>query len=137
MDNLTKEQRRKNMQAIKSKDTIIELKLRKALWQKGYRYRINYNNLPGRPDIVFTKKKIAIFCDSEFWHGYDWRNRKERIKSNRDYWIKKIERNIERDRYINQQLESQGWQVLRFWGREIQENLDYCISLIEIKFNSK
>lgn len=131
MDNLTKDQRHKNMQAIRSKDTRIEIKLRKALWRRGYRYRKNYSSLPGKPDIVFVKQKVAIFCDSEFWHGFDWDNRKGKIKSNRDYWIKKIERNIERDKYINQQLESQGWKVMRFWGKEIEKNLDWCILCIE------
>ena len=97
MDDLTPEQRKKNMRAIRSKDTTIELALRKALWQRGIRYRKNYKGLIGKPDIVITKYRIAVFCDSDFWHGYDWENRKARIKSNRDYWIPKIERNMKRD----------------------------------------
>lgn len=72
MDVLTKEQRRKNMQSIRSKDTSIELALRKALWNQGYRYRKNYKKLPGKPDIALTRYKIAVFCDSEFFHGKDW-----------------------------------------------------------------
>ena len=96
MDDLTPEQRRKNMQAIKSKDTSIEIALRKALWNQGIRYRKNYKALPGKPDIAITKYKIAVFCDSDYWHGYDWENRSQRIKSNRDYWIPKIERNMKR-----------------------------------------
>ena len=79
MDNLTKEQRKKTMQAIKSKNTKIEVTLRKELWERGYRYRINYNKLPGNPDIVFISKKIAIFCDGEFWHGYNWDENKKKI----------------------------------------------------------
>jgi DNA mismatch endonuclease (patch repair protein) len=119
------------MQAIKSSNTSIEIKLRNALWSNGYRYRKNYTKLIGKPDIVFIKKKIAIFCDSEFWHGYDWENRKNSIKSNSEYWIGKIERNIERDKHINHQLRAQGWIVLRFWGKEIEKNIDYCLDTIE------
>lgn len=119
MDRLTKDQRRKNMQAVKNKDSKIEVLLRKALWQKGYRYRKNYKLLEGKPDIVLIKHKIAIFCDSEFWHGYDWNNKKEEIKSNKDFWIKKIESNIKRDIKVNESLKSQGWKVIRFWGQEI------------------
>ena len=114
MDDLTPEQRRRNMQAIKSKDTTIELALRKALWHEGIHYRKNYKILPGKPDIVLTKYKIAVFCDSDYWHGYDWENRQNRIKSNRDYWVPKIERNMERDQEVNRQLEESGWTVLRF-----------------------
>jgi len=89
VDNLTKEQRHKNMQNIRSKDTGIEIMLRKALWAKGYRYRKNYNALPGKPDIVLMKHKIAIFCDSEFFHGKDWEVLKPRLEksNNGDYWI--------------------------------------------------
>ena len=88
--------RSRNMKAIKSKDTCIEKILRKALWSKGYRYRKNYSKLPRKPDIVFVREKIAVFCDSEFWHGKDWDRENCKIKSNREYWIKKIERNIQR-----------------------------------------
>lgn len=94
MDRLTKEQRRKNMQAVRNKDSKIEIALRSALWSKGYRYRKNYTKLEGKPDIVIPKYKLAIFCDSEFWHGYNWDTRKHDIKSNKDFWIKKIEGNI-------------------------------------------
>lgn len=131
MDRLTKEQRHKNMQAVKNKDSQIELKLRSALWQKGYRYRKNYSKLEGKPDIVLLKYKIAIFCDSEFWHGYNWQIRKNDIKSNKDFWIKKIEGNIQRDKNVNEILKAQGWKVLRFWGNEIKKNLDECVSKIE------
>ena len=88
-----------NMRKIHSKDTSIELLLRKALWHKGYRYRKNYKVLPGSPDIVLTKYKIAIFCDSEFFHGKDWEILKLRLEKgkNPDFWIKKIERNRNHD----------------------------------------
>lgn len=130
-DDLTPEQRRKNMQAIKSKDTAIELSLRKALWQKGIRYRKNYRELPGKPDIAITKHKIAIFCDSEFWHGYDWENRKNWIKSGHDYWYPKIERNMRRDQEVNNELSNMGWTVLRFWGFQIKKELNGCVQNIE------
>ena len=129
-DDLTPEQRRRNMQAIKSKDTTIELALRKALWGKGIRYRKNYKMLIGKPDIAITKYKIAVFCDSEYWHGYDWKNRNQKIKSNREYWIPKIERNMARDKEVNEALEQEGWTVIRFWEQQIRKNLDACVNEI-------
>ena len=119
------------MKAVKNKDSKIEILLRKALWSKGYRYRKNYTKLEGKPDIVLQKYKVAIFCDSEFWHGYDWEVRKQDIKSNQDFWIKKIEGNIQRDVTVNKILKDQGWKVVRFWGKDIQKNLDACIDKIE------
>lgn len=126
-DDLTPEQRRRNMQAIKSKDTTIELALRKALWSKGIRYRKNCKTLIGKPDIAITKYKIAVFCDSEYWHGYDWENRNQKIKSNREYWIPKIERNMARDQKVNAALEQEGWTVIRFWERQIRKELNSCV----------
>ena len=120
-----------NMQQIKCKDSQIELLLRKALWRKGYRYRKNVKSVYGRPDIAFIGKKIAIFCDSEFWHGYDWENRKSDIKVRQDFWIPKIDRTIERDKEVTQKLESEGWIVIRFWGKEIKSNLNECVLRIE------
>lgn len=131
MDDLTPEQRKKNMRAIRSKDTTIELVLRKALWQRGIRYRKNYKGLLGKPDIVITKYRIAVFCDSDFWHGYDWENRKARIKSNQDYWIPKIERNMKRDREVTATLVEQGWIVLRFWEHTIRKELEECVEDIQ------
>lgn len=133
MDNLTAEQRHKNMQYIRSKNTSIEVKLRKALWHKGYRYKKNLASLPGKPDIVLTKQKIVIFCDSEFFHGKDWEVLKPRILKgdNPDYWLKKIERNMERDRENDRALLAMGWTVIRFWGKEIMKNTDECIRVIE------
>lgn len=133
MDVLTPEQRRKNMQHIKSKDTTIEIALRKALWEKGYRYRKNYKALPGKPDIAITKYKIAVFCDSEFFHGKDWEIKRPKLlnSKNSEYWISKIERNMERDRKNEQQLLFLGWTVIRFWGKEILKNTDECVRVIE------
>lgn len=130
MDKLTKEQRHKNMVAVKNKDSNIELVLRKILWDNGYRYRKNYSKVYGKPDIVFIGKKVAVFCDSEFWHGYSWKENKDKIHSNKDFWIKKIERNMERDEEVNKKLENEGWTVLRFWGKEITKNLRECFEKI-------
>ena len=131
MDRLTPEQRHKNMQAIKNKDSEIELILRKELWKRGLRYRKNVKNVFGHPDIAFIGKKVAVFCDSEFWHGYDWDNRKKDIKSRRDFWIPKIERNMQRDIEVTDVLKSEGWTVLRFWGKEINKDVCKCADIIE------
>lgn len=133
MDNLKKEQRKKNMQHIKAKDTQIEILLRKALWAKGIRYRKNNTNLPGKPDIVLTKYKIAIFCDGEFFHGKDWEVLKPRLEksNNSDYWISKISRNRERDDEVNKQLLFEGWTVIRFWGKDIKKHTEECVKVIE------
>ena len=136
-DDLTPEQRRKNMQAIRSKDTSIELRLRKALWDRGIRYRKNYKKLIGKPDIAVTKYKIAVFCDSDYWHGYDWENRSQRIKSNREYWIPKIERNMARDQEVNEALARDGWTVLRFWEWQIKKQLDDCVDEILAAVSAK
>lgn len=129
-DDLTPGQRRRNMQAIRSKDTTIELLLRKTLWERGVRYRKNYKKLIGKPDIAITKYKIAVFCDSDYWHGYDWENRNQRIKSNRDYWVPKIERNMKRDQEVTERLQHEGWIVLRFWEWQIRKNLSECVENI-------
>ena len=130
MDKHTPEQRRKNMQAVKCKNTDIEVALRKELWSRGIRYRKNSKDILGKPDIVFKGKKVAVFCDSEFWHGFDWEHKQNEIKSNRDFWIPKIERNIERDKEVNSALEADGWIVLRFWGNEIKKDVEGCADLI-------
>ena len=122
-----------NVKNIRSKDTAIEIRLRKALWQKGYRYRKNYKELPGCPDIVLTKYKIAIFCDGEFFHGKDWEVLKPRLEqsNNSQFWINKISRNIERDDEVNKKLLFLGWTVIRFWGKDIKKNTDECVKVIE------
>ncbi len=134
MDVFTKEQRHKVMSNIRSKDTSIEVKLRKALWHKGYRYRKNYKELPGRPDIALTKYKIAIFCDSEFFHGKDWYTvLQPRLQRGNNYgfWEEKILRNMERDSENNKKLLFLGWTVIRFWGDEIKKDVEKCVSVVE------
>ena len=133
-DRLTAEQRKKCMSNIHSKDTEIELEFRKALWQKGYRYRKNYSKLPGKPDIAMPKYKLAIFCDSEFFHGKDWDEslHAQILRgSNAEFWEKKILRNMERDREVNSELNDLGWTVLRFWGKDIKKKLDECVRIVE------
>lgn len=137
MDKHTPEQRRKNMQAVKNKDSQIEILLRKELWKRGIRYRKNVNKIFGKPDIVFIGKKVAVFCDSEFWHGYNWEERKKDFKSHQEFWIPKIERNIERDKEVTAKLESEGWTVIRFWGNEIKKNTAQCADIIEKVVDSK
>ena len=105
--------------------------MRKALWHEGIRYRKNLKTLPGKPDIAITKYKIAIFCDGELWHGKDWKTRKESIKTNRDYWIPKIERNIARDNENERKLQCMGWVIMRFWGKDITKNLVDCVNEIK------
>ena len=121
------------MRKIHSKDTSIELQLRKALWHKGYHYRKNYRALPGSPDIVLTKYKIAIFCDSEFFHGKDWEILKLRLEKgkNPDFWIKKIERNRNRDFENDRKLLFLGYTVLHFWGQDITKHTNECLQAIE------
>lgn len=133
MDRLTKEQRHRNMKNIKNKNTGIEVTLRKALWSKGYRYRKNDKKLPGKPDIVLSKYKIAIFCDSEFFHGKDWEVLKPQLErgKNAEFWIKKISGNQQRDDEVNKQLQYLGWTVIRFWGKDIMKRTDECIQVIE------
>ena len=132
-DVLTKEQRSRNMKNIKASDTQIELLLRKALWGKGYRYRKNVKGLPGKPDIVITKYKIAIFCDGEFFHGKDWDLLKEKLKNsnNGEFWIKKISRNIEHDNDVDKELLFLGYTVLHFWGNDIKKHIDECVKAVD------
>lgn len=130
MDKLTPEQRRKNMQHVRNKDSQIELKLRRALWHAGLRYRKNVRAVFGCPDVVFLRLKIAVFCDSEFWHGFDWEKRKHDFKSRQEFWIPKIERNMARDREVNERLTAEGWTVLRFFGKEIKRDVDKCVRIV-------
>ena len=126
----TSPKRSSHMKKIKSRNTKPEISFRRALWKSGIRYRITYKKLPGCPDIVIAKSKIVIFIDGEFWHGYDWKNKRDRIKDNRDYWIPKIERNMERDIEINEQLLQAGFKVYRFWTKQVNSELEKCISEI-------
>jgi DNA mismatch endonuclease (patch repair protein) len=125
------EQRRKNMSHIKSCNTSIEILLRRALWHAGIRYRKNFKDLPGKPDIAITKYKIAVFCDGEFWHGKDWETKKNKIKTNRDFWISKIERNIIRDNENDKKLMNMGWVTLHFWGDDINRKPEDCLNEIK------
>lgn len=131
-ENVT-EQRSKNMSRIRGKDTKIEVALRKALWNRGYRYRKNYRALPGSPDICLTKYKIAIFCDSEFFHGKDWEILKPRVEkgNNGAYWSKKIQENMERDNENDKKLLFLDWTVIHFWGKDILKHTDECVKVIE------
>jgi DNA mismatch endonuclease, patch repair protein len=128
--NTTKE-RSELMKKIRSSGTKPEVTLGKALWKKGYRYRKHYKKLPGKPDFVFVRYKIAIFIDGEFWHGFNWEEKKSKIKANRDYWIPKIEKNIKRDQQNNKLIKKMSWKVLRFWEKQITTDLDRCIKKIE------
>lgn len=119
------------MKKIKSKKTKPEIVLRNALRKERIKFK-GYNDfLPGKPDIVLLKKKLVIFIDGEFWHGYKWKEKKKRIKVHRDYWIPKIERTIKRDKNNNLKLKKLGWQVLRFWEHEIKKDLPKCIRKIK------
>ena len=118
----------KIMSAIRSKDTKMEIVLRKELWHRGLRYRKNYRKLPGKPDIVFLRTKIAIFIDGDFWHGHNWAIRNygsqaEEMKRYSPFWQNKIKRNIERDLDQTISLRDDGWIVLRYWESDIKDNL--------------
>ena len=122
----TTKQRSKTMAKIRGKNSVPELLLRKALWAKNIRFRLHRKDLPGRPDLVIEKYKLVVFVDGDFWHGYQWQLRKP--KSNQSFWIPKIERNMQRDRFVNQQLTEMGYTVMRFWEHEIRNNLKACIN---------
>lgn len=126
----TTKQRSRLMSKIRSHDTKSELKLRKALWSLGYRYRKNVNKLPGCPDIVFGKFKLIIFIDGEFWHGYNWEAKKNKLKTNRGFWIPKIERNMIRDEQNNKLLTEQGWNIMRFWEKQVKKDFNSCLNSI-------
>lgn len=131
MDVLDKQQRHKNMSHIRSKNTKAEVLLRKALWHRGIRYRKNYKELPGKPDIVLTRYKIAIFVDGDFWHARGHQDHPgEQVATNKEFWQKKLKDNVERDREVNDELTEEGWLVLRFWESDIKKNLDDCVNQI-------
>ena len=125
------------MRAVKNKGSKIETMLQKELWHRGLRYRKNAKTVYGKPDIVFIGKKVAVFCDSEFFHGYDWEIKSKEIKSNREFWIPKIEKNMQRDKEVTDKLTSEGWTVLRFWGNDIKKHLSQCADIIESVVKSK
>jgi len=119
------------MKKIKSTGTSPEISLGKEIWKRGYRYRKHYKKIPGKPDFVFVKGRVAVFIDGEFWHGFNWEEKKQKIKSNRDYWLPKIERNIKRDKENNKSLKKMGWVVIRFWEKEVKKDLIGCADIIE------
>lgn len=131
MDVHSVEQRRRNMQAIKSKGSREEVQLAKALWSRGYRYRKNDRSVFGCPDLVFRRHRLAVFVDSEYFHGKDWETERYRIKSNRDFWWNKIEGNIKRDNLVNELLRAEGWNVIRFWSADVRNRINNCIAIIE------
>lgn len=126
----TTPERSKIMSKIRGKNTKPELVFRKALYNEGYRYRIDYRRLIGRPDIVLKKYKTVIFIDGEYWHGHNWKERKQKIKTNREFWIAKIERNMQRDREVNEELERLGYKIFRFWESEIKKELECCLQKV-------
>ena len=127
----TDEATSKRMANVKLKNGIAEMEIANWLWHNGYRYWLNYKKLPGSPDIAVKKHHVAIFVDGEFWHGYDWANRKEKLNRNREYWIEKIEENIARDSRVNKQLIALGWIPIRFWSEEVGKDFDGCIHVIK------
>lgn len=131
----TTPKRSKIMSKIGGKNTKSEVAFRKLLWNEGYRYRINYKNLIGKPDIVLNRYKTVIFIDGEYWHGYNWTERKKKVKTNRAFWIPKIERNMQRDREVNAELNRLGYKVFRFWENEIKKEPKRC--LIEVVLHLK
>ncbi|QYH38457.1 very short patch repair endonuclease [Algoriphagus sp. NBT04N3] len=126
----TTKERSFNMSQIRSKGTKPEKLIKKALWDAGVRYKTPEKPLYGKPDISIKKYKLVIFVDGSFWHGYDWKNRKHAIKTNKEFWIAKIERNMERDQEVNAYYQSKGWTVLRFWDLEVKENLGICVKAV-------
>ena len=126
----------KAMVAVKSTNTSPEMTLRRALWKRGLRYRVNVTHLPGKPDIVFSKARIAVFCDGDYWHGHNWALRgyaslEDELSRYGEYWQKKIRKNVERDAHNNQLLRESGWYVMRFWGSEIKADVEKCADKIE------
>lgn len=116
--------------AVKSKDTKPEVQLRKAVWRMGFRYRKNVKTLEGSPDLVFPRQKVAVFVDGDFWHGRNWPERRKRLQRNRDYWIRKIEGNIARDRRVDTALANRGWSVVRLWSEDVRRDIESCVTAV-------
>lgn len=133
-DVLSEEQRRRCMAAIKGKNTKPEVKLRKKLWSLGHRYRIGHG-LPGKPDIVFASHRVAIFVDGCFWHRCPVHYRQPR--TNQEFWVAKISRNVARDALVNDQLEAQGWQVIRIWEHELRLDFEAVVARIQAAFSDE
>lgn len=132
----TDEATSRRMSKVKLKKGNAETLLAKALWHKGYRYRLNWKKLPGSPDIAILRYHVAIFVDGEFWHGQDWENKKHKLKRNKDYWVEKIEENIARDQQVDRELRAMGWQPIHFWTKEVEKHIEDCISaIVELIFD--
>lgn len=128
---------RKRMSRVKLKNGKAEQLLAKQLWHLGYRYRKNDKRLPGSPDIAILKYHIAVFVDGEFWHGQNWNERKTKLKSNRDYWIEKIEENMARDKRNDKLLAHLGWSVVHFWEKEVLKDLNQCCNKVKAVIEEK
>lgn len=126
-DKFSKQKRSEIMSRIRSRDTKPELTLRRALWARGHRYRVHYG--PYHIDIAFPGKRVAVFVDGDFWHGYNWK-RKGKVPPKK-YWQAKIQRNIDRDRRYNRELRKQGWRVVRVWEHQLKKGLNTAITKIE------
>ncbi len=126
-DIVDRKTRSRIMSSIRSKDTKVEWLLRTALWKKGLRYRTHYN-IKGRPDVVFPRQKVAVFVDGDFWHGWNWRKLRPKLKN--DFWVNKIKRNMKRDREVVVELKKQGWKVLRIWEHELRNELNSSVKKI-------
>lgn len=120
----------KRMSNVKTKKNSAEVMLAKSLWHRGYRYRLNYKALPGSPDVALTKYRIAIFIDGEFWHGKDFEQRKTKLKNNKDYWIEKIQENIDRDLKNDKLLRQMDWYPIHFWSNDVIKYCNQCIDEI-------
>ena len=132
----------KAMTAVKSENTTPEMALRRALWKRGMRYRVNDRKLPGKPDIVFSRAKIIVFCDGDYWHGHNWALRgyaslEEELARYGEYWQKKIRRNVERDTLNNQLLSEAGWLVIRIWGSEIKADVEKCADQVHQAYSNR
>jgi DNA mismatch endonuclease (patch repair protein) len=126
----------KIMSSVKSKNTRPELALRRALWARGLRYRVNVKSLKGKPDVVFTKAKVAVFCDGDFWHGHNWAVRglsslEEELRGYSQFWRDKILRNVRRDGENTAVLEAEGWTVIRIWESEIKADVSKCADIVK------
>ena len=128
MDNLTPEQRRRNMSNVRSKNTLPELLIARELKSRKIYFSQHSSKIIGKPDFIFRRKKVLVFVDSEFWHGHPTKFKLP--KSNQDYWTRKIARNVERDKQVNEALENEGWKVIRLWEQDIKKNEDKCIHQI-------
>ena len=132
----TDEATSKRMAKVKLKRGNAETLLAKALWHKGYRYRLNWKKLPGSPDVAILKYHVAIFVDGEFWHGHDWENKKHKLKRNKEYWVEKIEENIARDQRVDRELRAMEWKPIHFWTKEVEKNLEDCVrAIMELIFD--